>query len=208
VGDPIVNDLRSASRGRLKIDDRNYGVGFRLGRTFLTPRIFLFVSCCSWGFLEEREGSLFWPERFGPTEIAALKNSLGPYMSSGRLQQSPQPKGGELFRREWWQLYDKNANNNHYPPTTFRVASLDGAFTADESNDPSAMTVWGVFRPEGVNTPRVLLMDGWRRFLQLQCRNRHRLDTSACRLVTQAGHPRPWLCRSLVGPWSRAETTM
>jgi hypothetical protein len=39
--------------------------------------------------LEEREGALMWPERFGPAEIAALKSSLGPYMSSGRLQQSP-----------------------------------------------------------------------------------------------------------------------
>jgi hypothetical protein len=105
--------------------------------------------------LEGREGALMWPERFGPTEIAALKSSLGPYMASGRLQQSPQPKGGELFRREWWQLWDKNANGNQYPATSYRVASLDGAFTADEANDPSAMTVFGVFKHPTLNAPRI-----------------------------------------------------
>ena len=117
--------------------------------------------------LEEREGALMWPERFGPTEIAALKSSLGPYMSSGRLQQSPQPKGGELFRREWWQLWDKNANGNQYPATSYRVASLDGAFTADEANDPSAMTVFGVFKHPTLNAQRIILMDAWRRHLPL-----------------------------------------
>ena len=31
--------------------------------------------------LDEREGALMWPERFGPAEIASLESSLGPYMS-------------------------------------------------------------------------------------------------------------------------------
>jgi predicted phage terminase large subunit-like protein len=117
--------------------------------------------------LEEREGALFWPERFGPAEIAALKSSLGPYMASGRLQQSPQPKGGELFRPDWWQLWDKAANGNRYPSTSYRVASLDGAFTADEANDPSALTVWGVFQHPELKAPRVILMDAWRKHLAL-----------------------------------------
>src|SRR5262249_47452391 len=46
------------------------------------------------GVLNERQGELMWPERFGRAEVAELKSSLGPYMASGRLQQSPQPKGG------------------------------------------------------------------------------------------------------------------
>src|SRR5260370_32870506 len=47
--------------------------------------------------LEEREGMLMWPERFGPKEVARIKSELGPYMASGRLQQSPTPKGGGLI---------------------------------------------------------------------------------------------------------------
>jgi len=115
----------------------------------------------------EREGALMWPERFGPAEIASLEARLGPYMSSGRLQQSPQPKGGELFRREWWQLWDKNANGNQFPATSYRVASLDGAFTADEANDPSAMTVFGVFKHPTLNAQRIILMGAWRKHLPL-----------------------------------------
>ena len=88
-------------------------------------------------------------------------------MAAGRLHQSPQPKGGELFRREWWQLWDKNANGNRYPATSYRVASLDGAFTADEANDPSAMTVFGVFKHPTLNAQRIILMDAWRKHLPL-----------------------------------------
>jgi hypothetical protein len=38
-----------------------------------------------------------WPERFGAKEVEAINPGLGPYMASGRLQQSPQPKGGGIF---------------------------------------------------------------------------------------------------------------
>jgi hypothetical protein len=31
--------------------------------------------------LEEREGALMWPERFGPNEIVRIKNELGPYIT-------------------------------------------------------------------------------------------------------------------------------
>jgi len=41
--------------------------------------------------LEQRDGLLMWPERFGPKEIARIKAELGPYMASGRLQQ---PRSG------------------------------------------------------------------------------------------------------------------
>jgi predicted phage terminase large subunit-like protein len=125
------------------------------------------VSAKAAEILDEREGALLWPERFGEAEVAALEASLGPYMASGRLQQSPTPKGGGIIRVDWFQLYDKHANGNKYPPTSFRIASLDGAFTDDETNDPSACTVWGVWRPSDVNSPRVLLMDAWRKWLPL-----------------------------------------
>jgi len=117
--------------------------------------------------LEQREGALLWPQRFGEAEVAALEASLGPYLSSGRLAQSPTPKGGGIIKAEWFQLYDKHANGNQYPPTSFRIASLDGAFTDDQTNDPSAMTVWGVWTPPDAGGPRIILMDAWRKWLPL-----------------------------------------
>jgi predicted phage terminase large subunit-like protein len=126
--------------------------------------------------LEEREGALMWPERFGPEEVSALKAGLGPYLSSGRLQQSPQPRGGGIFKTDDWQLWDKRQHNNAYPPTTFRVASLDGAFGENEQNDPSAMVVLGVFEHPELKAQRIILMDGWRKFLPLHGNPTPRLD--------------------------------
>jgi predicted phage terminase large subunit-like protein len=71
------------------------------------------------------------------------------------------------IRADWFQLYDKVANQNKYPLTSFMVASLDGAFTDDEMNDPSAMTVWGVWQPPDAAGPRILLFDAWRKWLPL-----------------------------------------
>ena len=75
--------------------------------------------------LDDRTGELMWPERFGAKEVEAIKTGLGPYMASGRLQQSPQPKGGGIFKSEWWQLWE----GTHFPIIDLVIASLDSAFT-------------------------------------------------------------------------------
>jgi predicted phage terminase large subunit-like protein len=111
--------------------------------------------------LEQREGALMWPERFGPTEIARIKAELGPYLASGRLQQSPTPAKGGIFQREWWQLYEDPQNK--FPPFDHIIASLDSAFTAKEQNDPSGLTVWGAYKQEGQR--RIMLVHAWRKHL-------------------------------------------
>jgi predicted phage terminase large subunit-like protein len=93
--------------------------------------------------LDRREGTLMWPERFGVKELAQIKAELGPYFSSGRLQQSPVPAKGGIFDRSWWQLYEDPANK--FPLFEHIVASLDSAFTEKQQNDPSALTIWGVW---------------------------------------------------------------
>ena len=113
----------------------------------------------------EREGALMWPERFGPNEIARIKAELGPYMASGRLQQSPQPKGGGIFKREWVELW--NPPDKMFPVMSYIIASVDGAFTEKQTNDPSAMTVWGVFVHPELRKTRVVLVDAWRKHLQM-----------------------------------------
>ena len=111
--------------------------------------------------LEQREGWLMWPERFGPREIARIKAELGPYMASGCLQQSPMPAKGGIFDRTWWQLYEDP--ENMFPSFDHVIASLDSAFTAKEQNDPSGLTIWGVYRHEGKR--RIMLMHAWRKHL-------------------------------------------
>ena len=111
----------------------------------------------------EREGSLMWPERFGAKEVAAIKAGLGPYMASGRLQQSPQPKSGGIFRHDWWEVWE----GSYFPVCDLVIASLDGAYTDKEENDPSALTVWGVFQHPDIKKTRIVLIDAWRKHLQM-----------------------------------------
>lgn len=91
--------------------------------------------------LERREGSLLWPERFGEREVALLERQMGPWTSAGQLQQRPEPKGGGIIKREWWQLWEQD----NLPGADYIIAALDTAFTTKQENDMSAMTVWGVF---------------------------------------------------------------
>lgn len=109
---------------------------------------------------DNREGELLWPERFGENEVTILEKQLGPWAAAGQLQQRPEPKGGGIIKREWWQTWD----SPHYPNMDLIIACLDTAYTTKTENDPSAMTVWGVFSNEGsVQAPRhVMSRDGER----------------------------------------------
>lgn len=130
--------------------------------------------------LEERRGMLLHPDRVSREEVERLKEGLGPYMASGRLQQCPVPQGGGILKEEWWKLWDKK----DFPAMGTIVASLDGALTEKQENDPSALTVWGYFADESTGLPQLMLMDAWARRLSINdlvqavaatCR-RHRVD--------------------------------
>ena len=106
--------------------------------------------------LADRQGKLAWPERFPQHVVDDLKATLGPYAASAQLQQAPTPRGGSIFKTEWWQLWPPahfpkvdEPTKLEIPLTEYRVASLDPAFEEKEENDFSALTVWGVFRGSG-----------------------------------------------------------
>ena len=123
---------------------------------------------------------MLWPERFGEPEVKMLERQLGPWATAGQLQQRPEPKGGGIIKRDWWQLWMDDA----YPPLEYIVASLDTAYTAQTENDFSAMTVWGIFsgdivaqnvkandgetrRSYATKAPCAMLMNGWQERLEL-----------------------------------------
>jgi predicted phage terminase large subunit-like protein len=93
--------------------------------------------------LRDREGELLWPERFGESEVAQLERTLGPFAAAGQLQQRPEVKGGGIIKRDWWQLWESETND--LPMCDYIVGSLDTSYTEKQENDPSAMTIWGVF---------------------------------------------------------------
>ena len=105
-----------------------------------------FTTVIGWKDPRTNEGELLWPERFGEPEVKALEKALGPWAAAGQLQQRPEPKGGGVIKREWWQTWP----SDNYPPVEYIIASLDTAYTTKTENDYSALTVWGIF--SGANT--------------------------------------------------------
>lgn len=112
---------------------------------------------------------LMWPERFGEKEVKALEVGLGPYMASGRLQQSPEPQGGGILKRDWWGTYILPVGAKPEHTFEFTLASLDPAFTAKQENDPSGFTIWGVYRDKNGN-PKIVLLHAWKKWLELHGR--------------------------------------
>lgn len=115
---------------------------------------------------EDCNGALAWEERFPAKAVQGLKIELGPYATAAQLQQTPEPRGGGLIKREYWLPAAVYMNENRYPPFEYIVASLDGAFDKNEENDPSALTVWGVFNNE-VGYPRAMLIHAWAKRLEI-----------------------------------------
>ena len=48
-------------------------------------------------------GALLWPERFGPDEIARMKQTLSEIGVAGQLQQRPTPLLGAIFKKAWFE---------------------------------------------------------------------------------------------------------
>ena len=144
-----------------------------------------FITGIGWKDPRSIEGELLWPDRFGEKETTLLEKQLGPYAAAGQLQQRPEPAGGGVIKRDWWQLWPDQV----FPPMDYIVASLDTAYTTKTMNDMSAITIWGVFtsdsmaqstrvmdangRPMYVDrtysegAPKVMLMHAWQARLEL-----------------------------------------
>jgi predicted phage terminase large subunit-like protein len=114
-----------------------------------------------WEDPREDDGELAWPERFPPEVVKQLRDVKGPYAYAGQYGQSPVPRGGGIFQRDWWKVWD--APDGKFPVFDYIIASLDSSFTAREENDPSALTIWGLFTLEGRR--RCCLIHAWRKHL-------------------------------------------
>lgn len=114
------------------------------------------------GFVDPRPapGDLLWPERFGPAEIAAMKQTLSSIGIAGQLQQRPAPLVGAIFKREWFSRRVPSA------PCVARYHSWD---TAASIEDTAAYTcgIVGELMPDY----RLFIRHVWRdriEFPQLQ----------------------------------------
>lgn len=101
-------------------------------------------------------GQLICPDRFGEKELKDLKIQLGEYGTAGQLQQRPAPAGGGILKTDHFQLWP---HNRELPVIEYVVQSVDPAYTAQTTNDPTAFSVWGVFTHAGKRG--AMLLDCW-----------------------------------------------
>lgn len=153
-----------------------------------------FITSIGWEDPRMTPGELLWPERFGEEEVHRLEVNLGTWRAAGQLQQRPEPKGGGIIKRDWWQTWPPegetfDAKGNSLKPVqnpncSFIVASLDTAYTEKTMNDPSALTIWGVFAGDPMaqevrasdehsvrvyteTSTRVILLHAWTKHLEI-----------------------------------------
>lgn len=118
-----------------------------------------------WTDPRTEDGENFWPERFPPAAIEDIM-ALGEHVYVGQYQQRPEPRGGGLFKRAYWQDYTPHIKGGKFPKFSYILASLDGAFTEKEENDPCGFSVWGCFRDPD-NSEAAMLVTAWRKWLTL-----------------------------------------
>ena len=126
-------------------------------------------TCIGWVDPRTEDGELAWEARFPRDVVDELKATMGPYATAGQFQQSPEPRGGGILKREYWNMLqdeDEHGNPIKPPRCDYIIASLDPAFTSKEENDPSALTVWGTFDDEDGNRA-VLLLYAWQKWAPL-----------------------------------------
>jgi len=122
-----------------------------------------------WEDPRTEEGELMNPERFDRADIDQLKKDYGPYATAGQLNQSPVSRGGNIIKRADWQGYQPDSppgTKLYFPPFEFMLASLDTAHTEETKNDPSALTVWGLYKDKN-DLPKIMLVDAWEKHLTL-----------------------------------------
>lgn len=72
------------------------------------------------------EGELLWPERIGESDVKAMIASMGSYAAAGQLQQRPAPRGGGMFKREWFEIVSAAPAGTRDVRYWDRAATQDG----------------------------------------------------------------------------------
>jgi predicted phage terminase large subunit-like protein len=82
------------------------------------------------------DGTALWPLKHSADALAQMRDK-NIYVFSGQYQQQPTPKGGTIFRAEWWQMCYE------LPEFESVIITADTALKAKEHNDYSVFQTWG-----------------------------------------------------------------
>jgi predicted phage terminase large subunit-like protein len=103
-------------------------------------------------------GKPLWPEFWNKDDLLKVKASLPVSKWNAQWQQHPVAEEGAIIKKEWWQTWEAE----EIPPVSYIIQSYDTAFSKKETADYSAITTWGVFKPEDGGPDNIILMDARR----------------------------------------------
>jgi predicted phage terminase large subunit-like protein len=103
-------------------------------------------------------GKPLWPEFWEKDALLGIKASLPVGKWSAQWQQEPTSSGSSIIKREWWKLWEEE----EIPRLDYILQAYDTAFSKKETADYSAITTWGVFKPEDGGPDNVVLLDAQR----------------------------------------------
>lgn len=84
------------------------------------------------------DGEALWPEKHDIDKLREMERQK-PWVFAGQYMQRPAPKGGGIFKTDWWKYYNPNAK----PRFNRVIQSWDTALKTKEINDYSCCTTWG-----------------------------------------------------------------
>jgi predicted phage terminase large subunit-like protein len=136
---------------RLEPGGRVIVIGARFASDDLIGRIRDSKDASEWNFVrlpalaEELDplgrevGAPLWPERISLAEIEQRRAMMGSFAFAAQFQQDPVPRGGAIFKAEWFEKRFDCAPTRY---DAFHVMTIDGAWGSKASNDPSAIACW------------------------------------------------------------------
>ena len=148
------------------------------------------ATCIGWRDPRTKDKELAWPERFPDHSLNEFRSL--PYMWACQYQQTPEPRGGGIIKRDYWQLWDPP--DGKFPPLELTIASLDSAYTDKEQNDPSGFTVWGLFNCPRTRRRRVILLRAWRKRLLIHGQDVPRIPGESDAAFWKRASPEWGLC--------------
>jgi predicted phage terminase large subunit-like protein len=99
-----------------------------------------------------------WPEFWEKDALLGIKASLPVQKWNAQWQQNPTSSDSAIIKREWWQKWEEEK----IPPVQYIVQAYDTAFSKKETADYSAITTWGIFKPEESGPDNIILLDAQR----------------------------------------------
>ena len=107
-------------------------------------------------------GKPVWPEYWKIEDLDSVKASAGIAKWNAQYMQDPTSEEGALIKREWW----KDWEHDEMPKIEHVIQSYDTAYLKKETADYSAITTWGVFRPNEDAPRQLILLDSYKARLE------------------------------------------